>query len=232
MNDTDEPRTWEQIRADAVAAVRAARPRQTADIIDIVLSVCDEETVRRLSAKLIAETGLRAMEFRDGASMDLEPARDAVAVWVGIARGMLGAAPNYSETRIDYGLEDPPGYEMTVKLAGEFDRYVFRLQRAGKLTPHEARMQAEQRAETAETELARIRGILAAWDRAVDEIPDAELDEIIWAASPYRVGPGVNVSVTPEAREQARRLCDALSARMRCTAEAEAEVAGTREHHD
>lgn len=153
----DQPRDWEQIRADAVAAVRAAGTRKTADIIDIVLSVCDEETVRRLTAKLIKETGIRAMDFRDGVSMDLEPARDAVAHWVGVARGMLGDAPNYSETRIDYGLEDPPGYEMTVKLAGELDRYVFRLQRAGKLTPHEARVQAEERAGAAAAELARIR---------------------------------------------------------------------------
>lgn len=141
-----EPRAWDQLRADAVAAAREARARRTEDIVDIVLSVCDEETARRLAAKLIADTGIRAMDFRHGVSMDLEPARDAVALWVGIARGMLNDGPNYSETRVDFGLEDPPGVEMTVGLAGGPERFVFRLQRAGRLTPHEARCQAEERA--------------------------------------------------------------------------------------
>jgi hypothetical protein len=151
----DEPRGWDQLRADAVAAARAARARRTEDIVDIVLAVCDEETVRRLAAKLIADTGIRAMDFRRGASMDLEPARDAVALWVGIARGMLNGGPNYSETRVDYGLEDPPGVEMTVGLAEDPERFVFRLQRAGRLTPHEARREAEDRAASLEAELAR-----------------------------------------------------------------------------
>ena len=165
-----EPRSWEEIRAAALTAVRAARARKTEDIVGIVLSVCDEETVSRLAAKLIADTGIRAMDIRNGASLDLEPSREAVALWVGVARGMLAGAPNYSETLagFDDGLADPPGTEMTVGLAGDPERYVFRLQRAGRLTPHQARQQAEQRAAAAEqardealAEAARLRALLA-----------------------------------------------------------------------
>jgi hypothetical protein len=86
----------------------------------------------------------------------VEPARELVAHWVAAARAMLGDAPNYSETEIDFGREDPPGYEMEIKLAGELDRYVFRVQRRGKLTPHQARKLAEERAERAEAKLAAI----------------------------------------------------------------------------
>jgi hypothetical protein len=60
--------------------------------------------------------------------------------WVHAAREMLGDAPNYSETRIDF---PKASASMEVKAAGEFDRYVLTVQRAGKLTPHEARKKAE-----------------------------------------------------------------------------------------
>jgi hypothetical protein len=81
--------------------------------------------------------------------MEIEPAREMVAQWVGAARAMLGDAPNYSETPI----------EMEVKVAESPERFAFVLQRVGKLTPHQARQQAEQRAEQAEAAIERVRRV-------------------------------------------------------------------------
>lgn len=105
----------------------------------------DEEARERWIQKQLDETGLKAMDFRNGMAMELEPARELVAHWVGAARAMLGDAPNYSETPI----------EMEVKVGESPERFAFVLQRVGKLTPHQARQQAEQRAEQLE-ELLRI----------------------------------------------------------------------------
>lgn len=99
----------------------------------------------------------------DGVHLALQPAREVVALWAAAARGMLGDAPNYSETPIsmpadvDEGLADGHGVEMTVRRGGEAEEFVFRLQRAGRLTPHEARLIAERRADAAEELLARVR---------------------------------------------------------------------------
>jgi hypothetical protein len=157
---TGEPRSWDELRSAALAAVRESDARKTTDIIGVVLGVIDEETVSRMAAELTEETRIRSMDFRNGAAMDIEPSRTLVARWVGAARGMLGDAPNYSETEVELGRADPPGYEMTVGLAGQ-ERFVFRLQRAGRLTPHQARMLAEQRADHAEQRLAEAEAELA-----------------------------------------------------------------------
>lgn len=98
-----------------------------------------------------------------GVRLSLQPAREVVALWAAAARGMLGDAPNYSETPIsipadvDEGLADGHGVEMTVRRGGEMDEFVFRLQRAGRLTPHQARELAEKRATAAEELLTRVR---------------------------------------------------------------------------
>lgn len=92
------PRSWEQIRADALTAARAAGSRRTSDIVDAVLSVVDDEAVERMTARLLEDTRLRSMDFRNGARMDMEPSRELAALWVGAARGMLGEAVNYCET--------------------------------------------------------------------------------------------------------------------------------------
>lgn len=99
-----------------------------------------------------ATVGIREMRMVDGVlTMELEAAREFTKRLVAAARGMLGEAVNYSETRVDFlppeadaGVADPPGSaEWTVGLAGERDRYVIRIQRAGRVTPHEARAAAE-----------------------------------------------------------------------------------------
>ena len=43
---------------------------------------------------------------------------------------------------------------MEVQAAGEFERYVFTVQRAGKITPHEARRRAEAELEQLRERLA------------------------------------------------------------------------------
>jgi hypothetical protein len=175
-----DPHDWPRLRDAALAAVRAAGARKAADIVDLVMDVLGEEAVNRMAARLLDDYRLRSMDFRDGASLDLEPSREMVARWVGAARGMPGDAPNYTETEVDLGLPDPPGVEMTVGLAGE-ERFVFRLQRRGKLTPHQARMRAEERAEAAEAVLAALRDLIpperfrdmAAWFDTDDEFKTA-----------------------------------------------------------
>ncbi|MFD7980238.1 hypothetical protein [Streptomyces sp. NPDC059071] len=106
----------------------------------------DEEARERWIQKQLDETSLKSTDFRNGIAMDIAPAREAVALWVGAARSMLGNAPNYSETPI----------EMTVSVAEDPERFVFTLQRAGKLTPHEARQKAEARAKQLEHTLREV----------------------------------------------------------------------------
>jgi hypothetical protein len=114
---------------------------------DAAMAVFDDAALGRMAERLLEETNLRAMDFRNGMSMELEPAQALAANFVGAARAMLGEAPNYSETSFEFGL------------AGERERFAFIVQRVapGKLTPHEARQAAEQRADEAVTELARLR---------------------------------------------------------------------------
>lgn len=129
----DEPRDWEQLAADALTAVN--------DILDdtplaerlteAILAIFDEDAVNRLGQQYVEESRLRSLDFRDGGRMELEPAKEAAAMWVGAARGMLDGtgAPNY--------------VEMTIGIGEDRERYVFTVQRAGKLTPHQARERAE-----------------------------------------------------------------------------------------
>lgn len=119
---------------------------------DAAFAVVEDEALDRMAEHFINETKIRSMDFRNGMSMDLEPARELAAVWVGCARGMLGDAPNYTETPVTF----------TVKLAGELEQYAFTLQRVGKVTPHQARQAAEERAESAETTLTVTRNRLDA----------------------------------------------------------------------
>jgi hypothetical protein len=67
------------------------------------------------------------------------------AMYVAMAKTMLGDAENYSETPLEFH----------VKIAEEVERYILTVQRTGpgKLTPHEARRRAEAERDTA---LARI----------------------------------------------------------------------------
>lgn len=143
---------------DAIDDVLDDRDDELADrLIEAALGVFDETAIERMAQHYVDDTHIRSMEFRNGAELDLVPAQDMVAVWVATARTMLGDAPNYSETRVDFPAEK---VEMELKLAGEVDRYVFTVQRAGKLTPHEARVKAEQERDEALAEVDRLWAML------------------------------------------------------------------------
>ncbi|MGW1246956.1 hypothetical protein [Streptomyces sp. NPDC002535] len=120
----------------------------------------DEEARERWIQKQLNETGLKAMDFRNGMAMEIQPARELVAHWVGAARAMLGDAPNYTETPI----------EMEVKVGESPERFAFVLQRVGKLTPHQARQRAEERAEQAEATLTTVRDELTAIEQTHDAL--------------------------------------------------------------
>lgn len=154
----DEPRDWEQLRSDTIRAVTLAmlQPVVTAEeVADAVLEVIDEETVRALCAEHIKNTGIRSMEFRNGAKMEFQAARDLAAYWVGASRALLEGAENYSETTMTFGIpEDRP------------NRYSFVVQRVGKLTPHEARRKAEEERDEALAEAERLRDLIAEADDA------------------------------------------------------------------
>lgn len=154
---------------DAIDDVLDDRDDELADrLVEAALGVFDEAAIERMAQHYVDDTHIRSMEFRNGAEMELVPAQDMVAVWVATARTMLGDAPNYSETRVDLPAEK---VEMELKLAGEVDRYVFTVQRAGKLTPHEARVRAEAERDEARAELKELTGSVreTEWGSGKDE---------------------------------------------------------------
>lgn len=104
-------------------------------VLDTILALVEGQALDRMADRLLAETNLRAMDFRNGMSMEIEPARALAANFVGAARAMLCDAPNYSETPLEFSFG----------LAGKSERFAFIVQRvgAGALTPHEARQAAE-----------------------------------------------------------------------------------------
>lgn len=111
----------------------------------------DDAVAQRWITEQMAQISIRAAEYRNGAAtMDLEPAREMVAMWVGACRGLIGDGPNYSETvltnRVDHLANVGDKVEMGVKVAESTDRYVITVQRdnIGTLTPHGARVRAEK----------------------------------------------------------------------------------------
>lgn len=161
--------TLDSVRASAARDVAVLRERLTdafddvlddrddelADrLVEAALAVFDAAAIDRMAQHYVDDTHIRSMEFRNGAELDLVPAQDMVAVWVATARTMLGDAENYTETRVDFPTEK---FEMELKLAGEFERYVVTVQRAGKLTPHEARVKAERERDEALAELEALK---------------------------------------------------------------------------
>lgn len=116
---------------------RKAAAKFTADEAQaIVGELLQDAAAQRWVAQQMEETSLKSMDFRNGASMSLQPAREMAAMWVGACRGLLQDAPNYSETKL----------EMDVKVAESPETYTVVIQRhdPGKLTPHEARVRAEE----------------------------------------------------------------------------------------
>jgi hypothetical protein len=147
LGEPPEPRHREELRRAAIgaAATVTGDPGGAARVADAVLAVCDEEAIRQMASELVSAARVRSLDFRNGVQMELEPARELVASWAAAARTILqdAGAPNY--------------VEMLFGLAGDPQRYAFLLQRCGHLTPHEARLEAEGRAEAAEAESARLR---------------------------------------------------------------------------
>lgn len=126
-------------RDEALAALDAAR----AEV---------EQLHREAADALVNQAKFKSMSVEEGAAvLNLESPREIVIAWVWAARAMLGDAPNYSETRIDF-----PSASMEVKAAGEVERYVFTVQRAGRVTPHEARLAAEAERDEAWAEVERL----------------------------------------------------------------------------
>ncbi len=154
MTDTDPIEELADTLYDALYAITPYAEPHFADETDglknAVKTVLAQDAAQKWVQKQIEQTGIRAMEFRNGATMELEPAREMVAHWVGAARAMLGDAPNYSETPV----------EMVVKVAEDPERFAFTLQRVGKLTPHQARQKAE----------ARVAAVLAECDALEAEV--------------------------------------------------------------
>lgn len=126
-------------------------------LTDAVLSALGDEAVEHATDQLVADMRLRSMEIRGGTfDMDITEAREMAALYVGMARTMLGDAENYSETPIAFPKEH---VDLTVKVAESPEEYVLIVQRAGKLTPHQARKRAEAERDAA---LARVADLEAA----------------------------------------------------------------------
>lgn len=134
------------LKAVAPAAAKRLSREQAEQVVGELLQ--DSATERWMSEQ-IAQIGVRAMEYRNGAvSMDLEPARDLVAIWVGACRGLIGAGPNYSETVLTDNLAHTGDkIKMGVKVAESPDKYVITVQRDAfdAITPHQARLNAEKK---------------------------------------------------------------------------------------
>lgn len=139
----------------AVAVVEAERDALLAE-----LDGRDEEARERWIQKQLGGTGIRAVDFRNGVEMELEPAREILAHWVAAARTMLGDAPNYTETKVS----------MDVKVAESPELYTLVVQRhaPGTLTPHEARQKAEKERDEARAEVDRLTVLLGQYaDRGI-----------------------------------------------------------------
>lgn len=130
---------------DAAPAISGALDYETAKTI--VTEVLGDVAGQRWMEEQISQTGIRAMEFRNGAHLELEPARDMLALWVGACRGLIGDAPNYSETPLTILGKPGDKISMDVKLAETpVERYTITVQRdhPDAVTPHQARERAEK----------------------------------------------------------------------------------------
>jgi hypothetical protein len=126
-----------------------------------------DQAVERMAARLMEDMRLRSLEIRGGSfEMDITEAREMCALFVGAARAMLGDAPNYTETRVDF---PTARVEFEVKISESFDSYVLTVQRAGKLTPHEARKQAEKERDEALERVADLEAQLAETREELDQ---------------------------------------------------------------
>lgn len=133
------------------ASPKSAKKLSEDDAQTVVEALLEDAVAQRWVTEQMAQVGIRAAEYRNGtAMMELEPAREMVAMWVGACRGLIGTGPNYSETvltdRVDHLANRGDKVEMGVKVAESTDKYVITVQRDAfdAITPHEARVRAEK----------------------------------------------------------------------------------------
>jgi hypothetical protein len=126
-----------------------------------VRAVLTQAAAQQWIQKQLDETGIRSMDFRNGMHMELEGAREFLAHQVAAARAMLGDAPNYSETKLEWD----------VKVAESPELYTIVIQRhaPGALTPHEARQKAEARVAELEAVVSNAQKLIAGWKQASEE---------------------------------------------------------------
>jgi hypothetical protein len=152
VSDTNRIEELSDTLYDALYAITPYAEAYFADesegLRNAVRAVLDHAAAREWIDKQIEQTGIRAMDFRNGMQMELEPARELLAHQVAAARAMLGDAPNYTETKLEYD----------VKVAESPELYTIVIQRhaPGALTPHEARQKAEARVAELEAELEQL----------------------------------------------------------------------------
>ncbi|MFF1444187.1 hypothetical protein [Streptomyces sp. NPDC058295] len=173
MTDIDPVEELADTLYDALYAITPYAEAHFADtgegLKNAVRAILAEAAAQKWIQKQLDETGLKSMDFRNGMAMDIEPAREMVAHWVGAARGMLGNAPNYSETPVT----------MDVKVAESPETFAFTLQRVGKITPHQARLKAEEN-------LAAVMHVIEHWVDQVKNGEDVHVDQL--TRSLQRVG--------------------------------------------
>lgn len=130
----------------------------------------DEEARERWITRQEEQLGIKWAEFRAGRwEMDLASGREFVAAYVAAARAMLGDAPNYSETRLEFDVkiaESPEVYTLVVQRHGP-----------GVMTPHEARQKAERERDEAQAVVARVRDAVMNQSATVD-LTQAILDAL------------------------------------------------------
>lgn len=148
MTNENEPAGLGELLMQLLGAVnpKGARLLSLADADEVVAELLKDAAVQRWTDEQIRQIGVRAMDFRNGAEMDLAPAREMLAMWVGACRGLINGGPNYSETVMDHLAKPGDKVRMDVKLAETpAERYIITVQRdqPGCITPHQARQRAE-----------------------------------------------------------------------------------------
>jgi hypothetical protein len=187
--DTRESMTDEELFAavrQAIADPGSVLPSQPGETLSTwaaraVTAVVDDEALARMADTLLQQTTIRSVDFRNGMSMELKPARALAANFVGMARAMLSDAPNYSETVVEFPPDDS-SVSMELKMARQPERFTLTVQRVGKLTPHQARQAAETRAAEAQSKINKLaHGLAEILGIALDETanPGPALERIV-----------------------------------------------------
>ena len=149
--DTEAETAIDDALTEATEEIAALRER--AEQAEADLARRDDAAAEALAG----QTRIRELSVKDsGINLDLIPPHEIALLWVHAARGMLGDAPNYSETPVEWPRE---AMSMEVKAAGEYESFVLTVQRKGKITPHEARQAAEAERDQLSAQLDRVHEV-------------------------------------------------------------------------